>query len=139
MGTNIRPEVSERNKYYLEKHRYYELKHFCLQYPIWKKAYKGVDGLSKSKAGLESIVKSTGTSDPTGKCAEAKLFWSERMTMIEETAKEAAGELSDYILEAVTNGYSYDVLKARLGIPCCKETYYTLYRRFFWMLNKVRE
>ena len=39
MATEIRPELSEKNPYWIGKHRYYELKHFCLQYPIWKKAY----------------------------------------------------------------------------------------------------
>lgn len=33
MGNIIRAEVSENNPYWIEKHRYYELKHFCLQYP----------------------------------------------------------------------------------------------------------
>lgn len=31
-------ELSERNPYYISKHRYYELKHFCLQYPEWEEA-----------------------------------------------------------------------------------------------------
>ena len=46
MGTTIRPELSEKNPYWIERHRYYELKHFCLQYPIWKKAYAALDGLA---------------------------------------------------------------------------------------------
>ena len=46
MGTTIRPELSEKNPYWIERHRYYELKHFCLQYPIWKKAYAALDGFS---------------------------------------------------------------------------------------------
>lgn len=37
MGNIIRAEVSESNPYWIEKHRYYELKHFCLQYPTWKR------------------------------------------------------------------------------------------------------
>ena len=32
MGTTLRAELSEKNPYWIEKHRYYELKHFCLQY-----------------------------------------------------------------------------------------------------------
>ena len=32
MGTNIRPKISERNQFYISKHRYYELKHFSMQY-----------------------------------------------------------------------------------------------------------
>ena len=39
MGTVIRPETSKKNKYWIPRHRYHELKHFCLQYPLWKKAY----------------------------------------------------------------------------------------------------
>ena len=36
-------------------------------------------------------------------------------------------------------GISYDHLKARTGIPCCKDVYYDLYRRFFWLLSKERQ
>lgn len=35
MATTIRPELSKNNKYYISKQRYYELKHFCLQYGDW--------------------------------------------------------------------------------------------------------
>ena len=48
-------------------------------------------------------------------------------------------ELAEYILKGVTEGWSYDILKARMNIPCCKDVYYTAYRRFFWLLNKARE
>ena len=48
-------------------------------------------------------------------------------------------QLAPYILKAVTEGWSYDILKVRLGIPCCKDTYYELYRRFFWLLNRERK
>ena len=43
MGTVIRAKLSENNKYFVEKHRYYELKHFCLQYPDWKKGYSEIE------------------------------------------------------------------------------------------------
>lgn len=39
MSTLIRPEISIKNKYWISRHRYYELKHFCLQYTDWKKMY----------------------------------------------------------------------------------------------------
>ena len=34
-----RAEVSKKNKYYISKHRYYELKHFCLQYKEWEDGF----------------------------------------------------------------------------------------------------
>ena len=46
MSTDIRPEVSVKNKYWISRHRYYELKHFCLQYGEWKQAYNSITLLS---------------------------------------------------------------------------------------------
>lgn len=69
MGTTIRPELSEKNPYWLEKHRYYELKHFCLQYPIWRKAYSSLSGLATRPADLAMFVVTNALSDPTVKCA----------------------------------------------------------------------
>lgn len=139
MGTTIRPELSERNKYWIEKHRYYELKHFCLQYPIWKKAYLSIDGLSKRPTDLAIFSKSNVHSDPTARCVEAREFYFDRMRIVEQTALATDGDLYSYILKGVTEGVSYDHLKTRLEIPCCKDIYYDLYRRFFWLLNKERK
>lgn len=138
MGTTIRPSLSEKNRYWIEKHRYYELKHFCLQYPIWKKAYASLDSLSNRPVDLAAI-KSTGISDPTVKCAEARLYFIERMDMIQQAADDADPELSYYILKGVTEGRSYDYLKTNFNIPCSKDTYYDRYRKFFWFLNKARK
>lgn len=52
MSKLSKPELSQKNPYWIEKHRYYELKHFCLQYPIWKKAYNSLDGVSKKPENL---------------------------------------------------------------------------------------
>lgn len=136
MSTTIRPELSEKNPYWIEKHRYYELKHFCLQYPIWKKAREALTGLSQRPVDAIGFTGSVG--DPTAKCAEAKEFYSERMRLIEKAATETDVELGDYILKAVTQGISYDHLRARVNVPCCKDVYYELYRRFFWILNRER-
>jgi hypothetical protein len=114
------------------------LKHFCLQYPKWRKAYAALDGLSKQPADLAIFSKTKAHGDPTFKCAEARAFYFERMSMIEQAAMAADADLASYILKAVTEGVSYEHLKVGLGIPCCKNTYYELYRRFFWLLNKER-
>lgn len=140
MGTTIRPVLSEKNPYWLEKHRYYELKHFCLQYPIWKKLYSSLEtGNIRSVDLMMYAAGDKNPSDPTAKCAMAKVFYSERMNMIERVAQETDSMLGNYVLKAVTEGWSYDILKVRLEIPCCKDVYYDLYRRFFWLLSKERK
>lgn len=137
MSTTIRPEVSEKNRYWIDRHRYYELKHFCLQYSLWKKAYASLDGMNDRPTCLTGIH-TTNLGNPTEQCAMSKLFYLERIEMIERIAKKTDESLSSYILMGVTKGISYDHLKARFEIPCCKDTYYNLYRRFFWLLDKVR-
>lgn len=140
MSTVIRPETSEKNIYWLPRHRYYELKHFCMQYPDWKKARLALIGMACNSTEEEKIPtsKTNAISDPTGNEAIAISYFSDRINMVEKAAIEADPELSNYILVGITEGLSYNILKARLDIPCCKETYYDRYRRFFWILNKTR-
>lgn len=139
MATLIRPEMSKKNKYYVEKHRYYELKHFCLQYPIWKKAYAALDGLSNRPNDLEIISKTNRISDPTERCAAARMKYSRFIEMVEQTAIKTDSELYSYILIGVTEGRTYEYLKSILNIPCCRQVYYEMYRKFFYLLNRVRE
>ena len=136
MSREIRPEISKRNQYWIDKHRYYELKHFCLQYPVWRRSYDTIDGLSRWNTGFDVYSKLNIPCDTTGKCVELRALYFDKMSMVEQTAIETDPVLAKYVFKAVTEGLSYDQLKARLGIPCSRGTYYDRYRRFFWLLNK---
>lgn len=139
MGTTLRAELSEKNPYWIEKHRYYELKHFCLQYPIWKKMHSALNGFQSSGVNTFSVATVRILSNPTAKIGTLRAFYSERIDMVNRTAKLTDSDLADYIIIGVTEGCSYDILKARLNIPCCKDVYYELYRKFFWLLDKERQ
>ena len=139
MATVIRAQISEKNKYYIDKHRHYELKHFCLQYPNWKRTYAEIENVNLSATTFDRIASSNTPGDPTAKRAIAKARLTERIRMIENIAHEADQELHSYILKAVTEGLSYTYLKSRLDIPCGKDMYYDRYRRFFWLLSKARD
>lgn len=141
MATVIRPVISEKSKYYIDKHRYYELKHFCLQYNEWKKAYAKCDDAILFAVRLDTISSDNNNipSDLTAKYAIQKLYYSARINLIEKAAMESDEFLYPYILKAVTEGLSYTYLKAKLDIPCGKDMYYDRYRRFFWLLSELRE
>ena len=138
MATMMRPELSIKNKYHIDKHRHYELKHFCLQYPSWKKAYTELDKPSIASSAAEKLPSTNVPGDPTAKFVMKKSYYQERIRLIEQTAKEADNELYVYILKAVTEELSYTYLKSKLNIPCGKDMYYDRYRRFFWLLNESR-
>ena len=102
-ATVIRAEISEKNKYYIDKHRYYELKHFCLQYNEWKKAYSNCNESIIFAAGIERLPSSNIPSDLTAKYAMKKAFYGERIKLIERVAMEADDYLYPYILSCEEN------------------------------------
>lgn len=138
MATLIRPEISTKNKYYIDKHRYYELKHFCLQYSTWKRTYKALDELHINTALYDQVSGGNNLSDLTAKHAIKKAQYSERISLIEKAAMNADEDLYVYILKAVTEGLSYTYLRTKLGIPCGRDMYYDRYRKFFWLLSNSR-
>lgn len=136
MEMSIRPE----NPYWIPRNRYYELKHFCLQYPVWDKAYHSLRSLAKRPDDLAIFVQ-TGQvkSDPLARCYESQLIFGKRMRLVEQAALKSDPDLSTYLLEAVTEGLSYEELAAKYEIPCCKKIFMNAYQRFFWLLSKSRQ
>lgn len=139
MSTIVRPEVSKNNEYWIPRQRFYELKHFCLQYPSWKKVLSDSDSIISSCFNETGIPKTNNISKPVEICADIRSTYINKIDIVEKAAKSASEELCDYILKAVTEGYSYNYLKTKMNIPCCKETYYKSYRRFFWLLDIARK
>lgn len=138
MATLIRPEVSTKNKYHIDKHKHYELKHFCLQYPIWRKEYAAYSDIGPNLSSFEQLYSGGMKSDPVANWAIKRTYYKEKIDLVEKVAKETDYILYKYILKAVTEGLSYTYLKTILRIPCSKDHYYDLYRRFFWLLSKER-
>jgi hypothetical protein len=140
MSTTTRPELSEKNRWWISKHRYYELRHFCLQYPEWKKQVAEIDGLHAHDPSKERVNEGR-TSDPTSVFAQARIFLNDRIELVEKAAYETCGHQFWYtiLVAAVTEGASYDVLEARTGMmPIARSEWYEMYRKFFWTLDKMR-
>ncbi len=131
-------ELSKKNDYHLEKHRFLELQHFCRQYPIWKKAREGLDGLSKRPESL-ALAKTNEHGSPTERCAEAMMYYDARIEMVERAAMMTDLQMYAYILKGVTEGLSFDILRAQTNMPCSRDEYYSLVRKFFWLLNDIRQ
>lgn len=139
MSTKIRAELSKKNKYWISRHRYYELKHFCLQYPTWKSIYASLDNTGIHAITVEKFPTSNVPADPTSKQVILKAYYKEKIDLIEKTAFEADRYLYIYILKAVTEELSYTYLKTKMNIPCGKDMYYDRYHKFFWLLSEARD
>jgi len=133
MGTDVRATISKKNPYYISKHRFYELKHYCLQYNEWKRLKRELeDSLISSSKGVRTDLEWI---DPTGNIAVKIHDLSLKMKEIEDLVCMAGKELSKYLFIAVTEGVSYTYLKTVLNIPCSKEYFYKQYRKFWWLLS----
>ena len=137
MSTNIRPEISSRNPYSIEKEKYYELKHFCLQYPSWRKERTRLINQPRDYQ-LKEHVSHSDVPNPTEAVAIKLTELSDKMELVESTAKEADGEIGQYVLLVVTGVATYQYLKTRMQIPFSRDAFYEVYRRFFWLLAQKR-
>lgn len=130
-----RKNLSSKNKYKISKHRMMELRHFCFQYPDWKKEYLYFSYYPKAS---EEEIKGTDTTDPTFNLAEKRLRLSKKMEIVEQAVSEVAPDFFEAFLYGVTNDISYEAIKYRYDIPLSKASYYRYYRKFFYILDKKK-
>lgn len=135
---NVRPQLSQDNPHWISRHRYYELKHFCLQYYVWKSQYNDIEISLRSVVTDSPVVMKSDLSSPTEDIAIARRYYKEHMELIERVARETDPIIGHYIFIGVTEGVSYEIINRRETIPCGKNEYYSLYRRFFHLLDKAR-
>lgn len=134
-----RAEVSKKNKYYISKHRYYELKHFCLQYKEWEDGIRVLDAWIKNPSDYTMIdAKGLPPANPTEKLAVARAYLSKRMSYIDNALSTIDPSIAKYLKIGVTEGVTYDILRIK-GCPCCRDLYYEAYRKFFWKLSTERQ
>lgn len=129
--------LSTKNPYYLTKHRFYEVYHYAMQYQEWKDEYRTTEQTMRGIAYDGVKVKSSGSGDALERVAIRLTELSEKIEMLEAVAKETDKDLSEYILRGVTDEQvTYNYLSMVLHIPCSRNTYYSLRRKFYWLLSK---
>ncbi len=106
--------------YDISKHRFKELKHYCLQYPEWKAMCDILDGPWPSN----------GHNDPVSKIAILRADYSKAMELIEMTALATSEKYASYILKSVTE----DIPLSKIGLDTVVLDAYR--RKFFWLLSQ---
>ena len=107
-----------------------------MQYDEWKEAVGDILRIQSGK--FPRVENQVEFSDPTSNAAIDISYYTNRMAMVERAAYLADEQISIYILKAVTKGLSYDQVKAKDSIPCGKDYFYDRYRKFFYILDKIR-
>lgn len=126
------------NPYYISKHRYYELKHHCLQYDEWEHQIAIERSRMLKSAPYIDIDRNDGVNDKVSEIACKVAYFESCENEIRRCCEKADPAIANYIFKAVTEGKSYNTLIVD-GIPCGREYFYTKYRKFFYLLSKCRE
>lgn len=121
----------------LSKHRYYELLHWCLQYPEWEATIQRIKFLPEvmdSRQRNSKWIAKRKTEDLGTLLAEL----SANRELVQRVCHNAGSEIYPWLLLAVTRGTSFNELKMVHEIPCEKDMFYDRRRRFFLLLDKEK-
>lgn len=132
-----RSTISKKNQYYIEKERYLELKYFCKQYKSWIRNRAELY-YSMNTASIIKQKDINNISDTTTFKVVNLENLTEYIKIIEDTVYETDPIIGTYILKGIIDDVGYDCINAYNKIPCGRNKYYELYRRFFWILSSKR-
>lgn len=124
------------DEYEISRHRYRELKEFCLQYEEKKEKLRQLYSLSSTPPEVSVMGGIPGK--PTERKALRASQLKNDIEVIDFALSTACGDdvgLVEYLKKNVTLGYGFD----RLGtIPCTLRTFYKYRRKFFFILNQEK-
>ena len=137
MSTRIRPETSKKNPYYISKHRQYELKHFVMQYPEWEEKLKELHWIVRTPPTDSDKVTNGSVSDITGDTAVLRELYSRNIDMVVKAAEETHPMYGLIIAKNIICEQTYRDWSE--GQMLSRDEYYRLYRKFFYILDRLRD
>ena len=130
---NIR--TGYKGSYALGKHKLYMAIHYALQYHELKDAYNEIEVSAKGVNYDEKVRTSGG--DPTYTLAERRAELRSKIEKIESAARLTSEKYYKFVMKAVTEeGMNFNLLKTKYDMPCGKNTFYVLRRKFYYLLAK---
>lgn len=126
---------SKKSKYYLPKESFLTAVHYCKQYPLW---VAEIETLARTVKGIsydKPRVQASNDYDPTEEAAIRLSDVSKKKDLLDKIAVEIGGNLAEWIVYGVCYDVPYYKLQMK-GIPCGKDLYYLLRRRFYYEVSK---
>lgn len=129
---NVRA-VHTKSEHNLSKHEFYAAYHYALQYSEWKDRCDSLIGLRA--VSIDGQPHGGKIGNPTEQQGLSIYEWQSKMKVIEDTVREAAPDIYQWMLKAVTHeGVTFAYLSTVMEIPCGKKYYYSRRRKFYYLL-----
>lgn len=125
----------KNSKWYLPRYEYMTVVNFCLQYPELKAKMYNISGLRG--VNYDGMPHGSGVGDPTARQAEIIAEADRKIRIIESNVNRASGELSPWMLKAVTDDRAtYDRLRYQEGMPLTRNAFGVLRRQIYYLISK---
>lgn len=125
---------SKNSKYYIPKETFLTVVHYVKQYPMWVEQLSTMDG-SKAITYDQDRVQTSPNPDTVANIAIKRAAISEKKDKVDRVAKLVGGNMSKWIIKGVCYDMPFYQLQHH-GIPCGKDLYYKLRRRFYYEMSK---
>lgn len=126
---------SEKSKYYIPKEDYLTAIHYSLRYPLLVEEIRALADTSSAIRYDRERVQTSNSSDPTFEAALKIEGISAKIKIIDDTIRETANGLDNYLRQGVCYGLTFDQLKGK-GMPCERKMYYMMRRHYYSELSK---
>lgn len=136
MSYDLKPELSKKNKYFISREKYYELKHFCRQYDEWIKTLHEIS--PKITSGYKEYCAESSSSRPVEELVAIVEALQDKINLVDKTLFETDPNLAKWLKMTVTHGATYENLKLMHNIPYGRDDFYNHYRKFFYLLSLKR-
>ncbi len=127
--------VAREEKYKLPKDEYLSAVRYALQYREWVRELNTPPDSSKAISYEGEHVQSSGGYDPVVDLAERRYELSQKKRLLEDTIREVAPEIYEYMLLGVAYGFTFWQLKEK-GLQYEKNAYYLRRRKFYFYYSK---
>ena len=126
---------TKKSKYYVPKETFLTAVHYCKQYPLWLAELALTTDNNRAIRYDIDRVQTSGDTDPTMKIAVRRMAIEKKKKKVDDVAKAVAGDLDQWIIQGVCYDLTYYQLQQR-GSPCGKDLYYSMRRKFYFMIAK---
>ena len=127
-------------KYRIQSKRLAELRNYAYQYSSWIEAVEEVAELSAPV--LDGMPRGTDTSDPVGRLAANRERYLRNIRTVDKCIEGCTDDksLQRAVRKAVTTPrITFEWLKANGMVYYERDAYYIAVRRFYWLLDKIRD
>ncbi len=127
---------TKKSKYYVDPPLYKHAISWCLCYPVWKKELEALPDANRAIDYARDKVQSSSDYDATASLAMKRLDLEYKVNLLETTAKLVMPDADKYLIRFVTEeGVTVEEL-IRSGMPYCKNLFYLMRQKFFYLLSK---